>query len=208
LEEEFLGKLKGDGLSGRIRIGGFSSVMRSLILPVISDITVKHPALRVELITRELRELEPLLASNQVDFILTSNNSSRHEIESHLLGFENNVLVRAKDGKYREGVFLDHDADDLTSFEFLKMQDKSPLKIQRCYLDEVYSIMDGVAHGMGEAILPEHLVRHDKRLRIVAGKKPLKIPVYLQYYKQPFYAKLTTLVCEKLLSEVPQQLVK
>jgi len=72
----------------------------------------------------------------------------------------------------------------------------------------VYGIMDGVAHGMGEAILPEHLVRHDKRLRIVSGRKPLKIPVYLQYYKQPFYAKLTTAVVERLLKDVPVHLVK
>ena len=95
LEEEFLGKLKGAaGDFGRIRIGGFSSVMRSLVVPVIGEMALKSEQVRVELFCRELREWMPLLTSNLVDFILSSEPIKKAEIVSHLLGYENNVLVR------------------------------------------------------------------------------------------------------------------
>jgi DNA-binding transcriptional LysR family regulator len=180
--------------------------MRSLVVPIVAELALRNRHLRVELFSRELRELFPLLASNQVDFVLTSEPVDRVEIVSELLGYESNVLVRPRYSEYRSGVFLDHDADDSTTFDFLKLQGRKSEKFERFYLDEVYAIMDGVANGMGEAVLPLHLVKTDKRMRIVDGLKPLKTPIFLQYYKQPFYSKIHTTIVERLLTEIPKKL--
>ena len=206
LEDEFLWSLKGSERFGKIRIGGFSSIMRSLVVPIVAELALRNRHLRVELFSRELRELFPLLASNQVDFVLTSEPVDRVEIVSELLGYESNVLVRPRYSEFRSGVFLDHDADDSTTFDFLKLQGRKSEKFERFYLDEVYAIMDGVANGMGEAVLPLHLVKSDKRMRIVDGLKPLKTPIFLQYYKQPFYSKIHTTIVERLLTEIPKKL--
>jgi hypothetical protein len=43
-------------------------------------------------------------------------------------------------------------------------------------------------------------------MRIVDGLKPLKTPIFLQYYKQPFYSKIHTTIVERLLTEIPKKL--
>ena len=73
-------------------------------------------------------------------------------------------------------------------------------------MDEVYAIIDGVVNGMGEAVLPLHLVKNDRRLQIVEGLKPLRSLVFLQYYKLTFYSKLHTKTSECLLKEIPKKL--
>ena len=73
-ESELLGRLKdpAGGFSGVLRIGGFSSVNRSLVLPALSGLMSAHPALSIQLFTREIRELDALLKSSEADYILTS----------------------------------------------------------------------------------------------------------------------------------------
>ena len=150
--------------------------MRSLVIPVVADFINDHPSVRTEVLSREIRELLPLLSSNALDFIVTTEKSQKQELECQELGVEENVLVRARSGKFRENVYLDHDAEDMTTFAFLKLQGKTSREIERSYLDEVYAIVDGVAMGLGQAVLPKHIVQQDRRLKIVPGLKPLKIP--------------------------------
>lgn len=191
LEEETLGRLAQKvGVTGTMRIAGFSSITRSLILPVIAPFAKLHPHVRVELFNRELRDLMPLLKNNEADFILTTHKSLRLEIESHELGSEEYVLVQPKSGKFERKVYLDHDADDTITQEYLKLQKGKPAKFERDFLDEIYAIIDGVALGLGQAVLPKHLVTHDRRLKVVTGQVPLRVPFYLQYYQQPYYSQL------------------
>jgi len=204
LEVEFLAKLKGTNALGKIRIGGFSSVMRSLVLPSIAELTSEIGTVGVEFFCREVRELMPILASNQVDFIITTEPSDKSEIISHALGSEINVLVKPKSGDYRSRIILDHDIHDSTTFDFFKLQKKKSDKFERFYLDEVYTIIDGVANGMGEAVLPMHLVQNDRRLQIISGLKPLRIPIYLQYYKLPFYSETHKKILECMLTKIPK----
>lgn len=177
-------------LFGTIRVGGFSSLVRSRAIPALATLLRANPEVRLELFTRETRELLPMLQRNEVDFIFSFTKSDRDEIEHVLVGEEENVLVRPRKITARENVFLDHDAQDTTTADFWKIQKITPRPFRRDFFDEVYALQDGVALGLGQAVLPRHLVKHDKRLEIVAGLKPLRLPVYLLYYRQAYYSKL------------------
>lgn len=208
LERELLGRITQKvELNGTIRIAGFSSVMRSAVLPVVADFIKINPDVRIEFFSREIRELMPLLARNEVDFIITTSPSQKQDIELHELGAEVNVLVQRKNGKSINNIYLDHDSEDDTTFAFLKLQGKSLRAIERHYLDEVYAIIDGVALGLGQAVLPKHLVQNDKRLEIVTGLKPLKTPLTLQFYKQPFYSRLHREITGFLIKKIPDVLI-
>lgn len=186
-ESDLLQKLKGkaSGLGGLIRIGGFSSVNRSLLVPALAKMMSKNLDLSVQLYTKEIGELASLLKSAEADYILTDTKSPSQEIESLFLGYEENVLVRSKRFKAND-IFIDHDENDQTTKNYFSLY-KSSLKPQRMrYLDDVYGIIDGVKNGYGCAILSRHLIENEKDLEIVEPKKVLRNPVYLQFFKQPY----------------------
>lgn len=58
------------------------------------------------------------------------------------------------------------------------------------YLDDVYGLIDGVKSGYGKAILPIHLIEHESSLEIIEPKRILRVPVYLQFFTQPYYRKI------------------
>lgn len=97
-ESELLAKLKStnEDLAGVLRIGGFSSINRSLVIPSLKKLMNKNPRLSLQLISRELKELSPLLKSAEVDYIFTTKKSDSPDIESLFLGYEENVLVKLK----------------------------------------------------------------------------------------------------------------
>ena len=57
-------------LAGLVRIAGYSSVMRSLVLPSIAPLFRAHPKLHAELRIREMVELESMLVRAAADFVL------------------------------------------------------------------------------------------------------------------------------------------
>jgi DNA-binding transcriptional LysR family regulator len=186
-------------LGGVIRVAGFSSVTRSVVIPALSVLAAEYPSVNIEVFTREVRDLSRMLSHNEVEVIVTSEPSSRQEIVSYDLGFEENVLVESsKIRGSKADIYLDHDPEDPTTSQFFKINGDSKKKIRRNYLDEVYAIIDGVKLGMGRAVLPLHLVASHKDLRVVKGYKPLKIPVYLQYFRQPYYSRLHTVLIDTL----------
>lgn len=191
LESEVLGRLKDvtANISGVVRIGGFSSTIRSVVLPAIAPLLSRFPGVRLELVTRELRDLGKLLTSGEVDFLLTTQTPLRSDVVSTVVGAEENVLIESKHHKVLNQQYLDHDTDDMTTSEFLKYNGKS-VKVARSYLDEVYTIIDGVRMGIGRAVVSRHLVENDGDIRIVKGYKSLKTDIYLQYFQQPYYSKL------------------
>lgn len=52
--------------------------------------------------------------------------------------------------------------------------------------------------GLGRAVVPTHLIGHEKTLRILNPKRSLDVPVYLHHFKQPFYSKFHQLVVSEL----------
>jgi DNA-binding transcriptional LysR family regulator len=187
--DRIMGAASGE-LTGVIRIGGFSSVMRSVVLPALAPLLEQHARVKLELVSRELEELPELLKTGEIDYMILDKNFNREDIEAVHLGDEVNVLVQKKGYKGPE-IYLDHHEKDEITFKYLKLRStERAAKIDRRYLDDVYGLLDGVKLGLGRAVLPLHLVRGEKGLAVVEKDRALKIPVVLHHYVRPFYSKL------------------
>lgn len=210
LEADVLGRIAGsdrpDQLHGLIRIGGFSSVMRSLVLPAVGKVLATNPQVSLKLVSREIDELPGTLQQGEVDFLLWERKLELEGVESIFLGNEINVVVHSKFKKCRKDVFLDHDERDQTTLRFMKVQPKPVAELKRIYLDDIYGIIDGVTMGLGRAVLPRHLAEQHSSLEVDKSFKAIESPVYLNYYKQPYYSRLHTLVHDVLQSHLKSQL--
>jgi len=215
LEADVLGKISGRDqahqVQGLIRVGGFSSVMRSMVLPAVSELLRAHPKVSLKLVTREIDELPAALQRAEVDFLILDRKLESEGVESIFLGNEVNVLTHSltysKSKKERSDVFLDHDEQDQTTFKFLKSQSAEPREeIRRVYLDDIYGIIDGVISGLGRAVLPRHLIERNSLIEVDPKFKAVESPVFLNYYRQPYYSRLHTLVQGALVRELKSHL--
>jgi DNA-binding transcriptional LysR family regulator len=210
LETETLARILGSmsDIGGSVRIGSFSSLTRSVVMPAVSALVKSHQNIHVEILTREVGELRGALARNQVDFILTISEQQKQDIESEMVGFEENVLVESTKFKSVPDVYFDHDPEDETTTTFFRQQKINPgLTLRRAYLDEVYAIIDAVELGWGRAVLPKHLIRDRKNIRIVKDYRPIKSPIYLSRYRQNYYSKLHQMIWKNLIDNMPQHLL-
>lgn len=188
LEEEFLSSLKSQDLTGSIRIGGFSTVMSSVIVPRLAPLLQKHNGLQFQNIVDEIETLPAKLQRGEIDYMILDRKEARDELEAVLLGHEQNVLIQQK--KYKGvDIYLDHTPDDETTFRYLKSAGKKSKNIERRYLADIYGIIEGVRHGLGRAVVPKHLI-DEKEFEIIEPKTILEVPVYLHFYSQPYYSKL------------------
>lgn len=188
LEDELISDISGNhriGLNGDIRIAGFSSVMRSLVIPAINKVVKSNNGVMLTSITSELSELPTLLKSSKVDYILLNKPLNKEGLVSELLGHEKLVEIT---GKNDSEIYLDHDEFDETTINFLN-QFNLPAPKKRRYLGDIYSIYDGVLNGLGNAIFPAHLI-DSKKIGIKKPKRIIKSPVYLIYNKSPYYTSV------------------
>ena len=198
METEALRELKSgfrNQIAGTVRVGGFSSVMRSVILPALSTVLQDHKNTRLQFFSREMNELPGYLRRGEIDYMIINYEMNQGGIESLYLGDEKNVLVE-KRGYKGDDVYLDHDENDQITSQYLKMI-KHKTSYDRNFMDDVYGLIDGVKNGLGRAVIPRHLISEDKNVRIVNNTE-LKIPIYLHFYTQPYYSKLHDLVVEGL----------
>jgi DNA-binding transcriptional LysR family regulator len=211
LEAELMEELvtdKGSSLGGALRVAGFSTVLRSVLIPSLSGLLREHPRIQPYFVAAELRELPELLLTGEVDYMVLDRPLVRADIETILLGEEENVLCISQKNPPKEPIFLDHDPDDPTSVEFLKLQGEKASSLRRGFFDDIYGIVEGVAQGVGQAVVPRHIALGDGRLRIVPGLKPLRVPVYLHFFNQPYYTELHDAVVGELVKRAPKLLEK
>lgn len=192
LELEVMTSLKPNdpkGVSGYIRIGGFSSVMPSIVVPALAQLASTNKNVNIQTTTKEMSELLELLKRAEIDFVILDDRLERDELERVLLGKEKNVLVQHK--KYNGAdVYLDHDANDDVTLKYLKQAKAKTKDIKRQYLDDIHGLIQGVDHRLGKAVLPMHLIKDRSNFEIIDKNQILEIPVYLYYYRQPYYSKL------------------
>jgi DNA-binding transcriptional LysR family regulator len=208
LESEFLDEFTQDNqhLKGALRIGTFSTVGRSIVLPVFQNFLREHPQVHFSYMMKELRELPDLLMSSEMDFVFLDQPLQKEGIESILLGHEEYVFITSASQDTNQDIYLNHDEKDMMSFRYYEHL-KTPVKqLKRKYLDEIYSVIDGVAEGWGVSILPEHLIKNDKRIKIVNPKKKLSSPVYLCFRSRPYYPKVLQTALELMKKEIPKRL--
>ena len=180
-------------LSGVIRVAGYSSVMRSMIIPRIAEVSLENPKVSIEYQTCEMFELEGILKSNQADFIVTDYHPGLVQSEEVEIDVEEYVIIESRLHKNIPNVFLDHTPqDNATSTYFKHLGLKGDYR--REYMGDVYSIIDGVALGLGRAVMSKHLIDNDKRFKVLNHKKKYKRSVVLTYLKQSYYGPLHELV--------------
>ena len=209
-EQEALNHVTGQSAmaNGIIRIGAFSSVMRSVVMPALIPLIRSKHQLKAEFLSRELRELPSLLASGEVDFILTYSQLKDPSIESCLVGYETMVHIRNKNLKFEASppCFLDHDVHDMTTYDFLEEQGLANMEFDRSFYDDVYGLIDGVKMGFGEAVVSKHMVEEDDDIEIVPYEKTVQTPIMLSYIKNRYISNLQKEVIEHLSENVPKLL--
>lgn len=201
LESELVQELNGtktSEISGTIRLAGYSSILRSVIIPTLQPILDEHPQTLCNFICADMNELPGLLQRNEVDFIVMDCKLDKSNLETIKLGQEKYVLIEGRKKSDRDDIFLDNDSKDQATENFFKAQGKKTPKFRRSYFDDCYGIIDGVALGLGKAVMPEHLVTDNSQIKISKDFKPYKVDVILHYYHQPFYSKLHQAVVETL----------
>jgi DNA-binding transcriptional LysR family regulator len=206
LEEELLLEISGnkhEGLGGHLRIAGYSSVVRSVVIPALRGLLSQYPHVQPHFQNAEIRELPDMLLTGNVDFIVTDTEFHRHDLECIPLGTEEYVLVQSAKNPSPHEVYLDHDPDDRISHQFLAHQGGEVPSYRRAFLDEIYAIIDAAAAGMGKAVVSRHLVNKNPKVEVVPGFKSMTVPVLLYHHKQPFYTELHKAVVAALGSECP-----
>lgn len=200
LEEEVVAKLKSKNnkeLVGSVRIGTFSSIMRSVLLPSVSNLVRQNPGLKLQLITKEIHDLPMALKHGEIDYMILDHRLDKEELERIPLGFEHNVLIKKKNYKGPE-IYLDHDENDLITFEYFKIAKRKIKKLERRFLGDVYGLVEGVTHELGMAVVPKHIIKGMKEIEVIEPQIILKIPVALYFYKQSFYSGLHSVVVDEI----------
>lgn len=148
MQEDFLSSFDqyDKEISGVIRIAGFSSVMRSLIIPCFKKMIIDHPRISIEFSTHEMNELEGILSSSRADIIITDYYPQKANTDELAIGREEYVEIRSKKINSPE-IYLDHGSHDNATKSFFEFQGTKK-NYHRKFMGDVYSIIDGVALGI------------------------------------------------------------
>ena len=192
------------GLGGMLRIAGYSSIVRSVLIPALAPLLRDNPSVQAHVQNAEIRELPELLLTGNVDFIVSDTPLHRADVESVEIGREEYVMCESVKPAAEKERFLDHDPSDTTTHRFFQSQGGRKIpEYKRAFLDEIYALIDGVANGLGKAVVSRHLVAHDKRIRILPRYKAMQVPVLLHYHKQPYFTALQRAAIAALSERAP-----
>lgn len=192
LDQEFIQSIQSFNSGakvGEVKVATYSSIVRSAVLPCFKQVLRGSPHVHVDMMSRELDELPFLLLSGQVDFIVTTAPIKRQTITVDPVADEEFVHIRptgittACDLPY-----LDHDASDRTTYQFLEKQGL-PCQISRNFYDDIYMILDAVEYGFGQAIVSKHLLADRNDVAIVKHKEKMVHKIFLQYYRNAYQPK-------------------
>lgn len=191
LDREFLKSISGNlkGSSGEIRIGAYSSIMRSSVIPTMARLLDKYINPSFKVFTKEIYELEQSLVRGEVDFVVTTREMKRENVNNELIGEEEDVHIVPLKKAADSLPFLDHDEKDPTTYDFFKLQ-KSGESYRRCYFDDVYNIIEAVENGLGQGVVSKHLVKNNKKVKVVNHKKRMISKVYLCYFQKTYFSNL------------------
>ncbi len=204
-EEEFLQTLKRsrEEMSGVIKVGAFSSTLRSVVVPALAPFQRRHPLISIALSSYEVTDLPGVLSKGQVDLVLMDSELKKQGVESVRLGNEEYVAIQSTLHESPSDIYLDHSPEDTVTENFFRVQNRKPA-YRRKFLGDVYSIIDGVALGYGKAIMSRHLIQNDSRIQEIPGFKKFSRPLTLNYFKQPFYSKLQMAVMDEIMKGAPR----
>ncbi len=208
IEDEFLESFQkgSDEVKGEIRIAGFSSVMRSVVLPAIRPILKKYPQLKIDLQVHEMMELPEILKSQKADIVLLDYHWRKKGIASIEVGVEEYVEIKSSKHEVAANLYLDHGPHDNITLSFFHEHGKSIAKIERNYFNDVYGIIDAVESGFGKAIMSKHLIVDNSKIKVNKSLSSLKRPVVIHYYENSFYPKIFKLIETALIENAGKYL--
>jgi DNA-binding transcriptional LysR family regulator len=205
MEEELLLELKGnkDELAGTLRLAGYSSVLRSVLIPALSDFLRKHPKVHIDFQSYEMFELPEVLNTARADLIVMDYQWQKKGIAEINLGSEEYVVIESAKHDSPHDLYLDHGPLDNATEEYFKTQSRAPKSLRRSFMGDVYGIIDGVKMGLGRAVMSRHLIQNNKQIEIVSGYSKYKRPVTVHYFEQPYYPRLMAKILAELEKQAP-----
>jgi DNA-binding transcriptional LysR family regulator len=208
LESEVLSQLRGqtESLAGVIRIGGFSSVLRSVIIPSMATFLRSHPKVVCEFRSYEVAELPDVLRRAEVDMVVLDYVLEKPSLVNEVLGLEEYVVIESAKHQSFDDIYLDHGPHDNATESYFASQAKKPNTYRRSFMGDVYGIINGVEFGLGRAVMSKHLLRGNSRIKLVRGFQKYQRKVALHYHRQPFYSKLQLAVASELTKNAPKYL--
>jgi len=208
LEAEILSDLattRSDELAGGIRIAGHLSIMRPVVLPLLAPLLREHPKVHCELINADLKKLPGMLKRGEADLVILDDQLPWAALEKFSLGEESYVAIESALHATRRDVYLDINQDDQITERFFQFQGNGP-QYRRSYMADVYGIVDGVALGMGRAVVPRHLLAGRADVRTLPEYRAQPTGVWLHHYTLPYYSRLQQAVVELLTRSCPAAL--
>lgn len=192
LEQEILGQIKAGagGLAGVLRIAGYSSVTRSVIIPALAPLLRQHPLLHPQFASHEISELGSVLQSAEADYAVLDRRLNRRGVCETVLGEEEYVVIESASHESPADLYLDHDFNDTATTDFFDGQAAAPKKWRRAFMGDVYGIIAGVELGLGRAVMSRHLIAGNRKVKTVKGFRRYSREVVLHYFEQPFYSRL------------------
>jgi DNA-binding transcriptional LysR family regulator len=210
LEEELLGELAPARAeyAGLVRIAGMSSLVPHVLLPALAPFLRAHPAVQVEIHSRNADALPAELAQGSADFAIACERNDHAGIANVALGEEEYVCLESRSHRSRDDVFLDGDPwDRVTEWFFAGQPARLRLRAwRRSFLHDEQGILLGVELGLGRAVKPRHTIPRSAKVRIDRRFTPLVLPVFLQYREQRYYGRLHRAVRELIESAVRERL--
>jgi len=208
LESEILADLatsNSDELAGGIRIAGHLSIMRPVALPILAPLLREHPKVHCELINADLKKLPVMLKQGEADLVILDHELPWAALANFHLGDEAYVAIESSHFTTRPDVYLDINPDDQITERFFQFQGAGPA-YRRSYMADVYGIIDGVALGMGRAVVPRHMLAGRQDVRVLPEYRPQPTGVWLHHYTLPYYSRLQQAVVELLVRTCPTAL--
>ena len=191
-ETELVGDLvnhSADSLSGHLRIAAFSSVLHSVIMPSLSTLLRIHPGIHFEFSMYEVYKLPEILLQSAADFVVMDRYHQKDNLITHLLGEEQYVLIQSTDFAVST-TYLDHDHRDKQTRLFFNNNFEESKTLSFSYVNDIQGVLQGVALGLGQGIVPLHLVKPELPIKIVNETHKMRTPLVLHYFKQPYYSRL------------------
>jgi len=206
VEEELLFELKGHAqeLAGTFRIGGYSSVLRSVIIPALTPFLRKHPKVHIDFQSYEMHELPEILKTGRADLIVMDYPLQRKGIAEDIIGHEEFVVIESTKHETPADLYLDHGPEDNATEAYFRDQAKAPKFYRRSFMGDVYGIIDGVEAGLGRAVMSRHLIVNNHKVKQIKGYSAYKRAVTLHYFEQPYYSRLAKAILEEIREKAPK----
>src|SRR5688572_27788294 len=87
---------EGNVLAGSVRLAGYSSVVRSVLLPAVAPLARANPRIEIQLFNREMRDLPGMLRRGEADYIVLDYEWQHAGVQAVKLGVEEYVLVESR----------------------------------------------------------------------------------------------------------------